>query len=102
MKVLGMDEQEYRNKYIHLRILKSIQEYLKEKGHSAKAVYPISVPDELLYQMTKKEGAEKCDHLIHHIFRIGLTVWSEELYNDVFGSKKNLEDFIDLMKKRNT
>ena len=79
-----------------------LADYLKEKGHKATAVYPISVPDELLYQMTKKEGAEKCDHLIHHIFRIGLTVWSEELYNDVFGSKKNLEDFIDLMKKRNT
>ncbi|MFH0843876.1 MAG: hypothetical protein ABIG67_11140 [Pseudomonadota bacterium] len=96
-----MDEQEYRKKYLNLRILKSIQEYLKDKGPPSTAVYPISVPDELLYQVTKTEGAEKSDHLIHHIFKIGLTVWSEDLYNDIFGSQKDLEDFIELMKKRN-
>ena len=96
-----MDEEEYRKKYTNLRILKSIQEYLKAKGDSSKAIYPISVPDELLYQVTKLEGAEKCDQLIHHIFKIGLTIWSERLYSDVFGSEKSLEDFIELVKKRN-
>ena len=96
-----MEDEEYQKKYINLRILKSIQEYLKPDGESARAVYPISVPDELLYQTTKLEGVEQVDQLIHHIFKIGLTLWSEKLYNDVFGSQKSLEDFIELVKKRN-
>ncbi|MFH1351526.1 MAG: hypothetical protein ABII26_11435 [Pseudomonadota bacterium] len=96
-----MDEEEYRKKYVNLRILKSIQEYLKDQNGSPTAVYPISVPDELLYQVAKMDGAEKCDQIIHHIFMIGLNIWSEQLYNDVFGSQKSLEDFIELVKKRN-
>jgi len=97
-----MDEEEYKGKYINLRILKSIQEYLKKKGTtSSTAIYPIKVPDELLYQILRQEGAENADRLIHDIFELGLTLWSEQLYDDVFGSEQNLEEFIELVKKRN-
>jgi len=97
-----MDETEYKGKYINLRILKSIQEYLKKNGTtSSTAVYPIKVPDELLYQVLKLEGPENADKLIHDIFELGLTLWSEQLYDDVFGSEQNLEEFIELVKKRN-
>ena len=95
-----MDEEEYKNKYVNLKILKNIQEYLKDEEASSTAVYPIRVPDELLFQMMKLEGVEKGDQLIHHIFRLGLTFWSEKLYQDVFGSQKSLEEFIKTMKKR--
>ncbi len=96
-----MNEREFQKKYINLRILKSIQDYLKEDGKMPKAVYPINVPYELVYQISKTEGVKKCDELIHHIFRIGLTAWSEKLYNEAFGSQKDLEEFIELVKKRN-
>jgi hypothetical protein len=97
-----MDEAEYKGKYINLRILKSIQEYLKKSGTtSSTTVYPIRVPDELLYQVLKLEGAENADNLIHDIFELGLTLWSEQLYDDVFGSEQNLEEFIEIVKKRN-
>jgi len=95
-----MDEEEYNRKYVNLRILKSIQEYLKSKSDSSSAVYPIKVPDDLLYQAARLQGVESADKLIHKIFRIGLTLWSEKLYNDVFGSEESLEDFIELVKKR--
>ncbi len=96
-----MDEEEYNRKYVHLRILKSIQEYLSSDSDMPTAVYPIKVPDDLLYQVTRLEGAESTDKLIHHIFRLGLTLWSDKLYNDEFGSQQNLEEFIQLVKKRN-
>lgn len=97
-----MDEAEYKGKYINLRILKSIQEYLKKTGTPpSTAVYPIRVPDELLYQVLQLEGAENADNLIHDIFELGLTLWSEQLYDDVFGSEQNLEEFIEIVKKRN-
>ena len=95
-----MDEQEYNKKYARLRILKSIQEYLKSEGTSPTAVYPINVPDDLLYQVLKLEGADSADKLIHKIFKMGLTLWSEKFYNDSFGSRENLEEFIELVKKR--
>ena len=95
-----MDEEEYQKKYINLRILKSIQQYLKSEGDAPTGVYPIRVPDELLYQTLKSEGADKADQLIHHIFKVGLNFWSEKLYNDVFGSQRSLEEFIELVKKR--
>lgn len=96
-----MDEEEYNRKYIKLRILKSIQEYLKPESISPTAVYPINVPDDLLYQVLKLEGAESADKLIHKIFRMGLSLWSEKFYNDSFGSQENLKEFIELVKKRN-
>ena len=96
-----MDEEEYNRKYANLRVLKSIQEYLKKENVSGTAVYPIKVPDDLLYQVLKLQGAEKTDELIHHIFKLGLTKWSGELYDNVFGSEQILEEFIDLVKKRN-
>jgi hypothetical protein len=80
-----MDEEEYNKKYINLRILKSIQEYLKPPGNSPTALYPIKVPDDLVYR----------------IFRMGLTAWSEKLYNEIFGTQQSLEEFIELVKKRN-
>ena len=95
-----MDEEEYNKKYAHLRILKSIQEYLTSKGDSPGAVYPIAVPDELLYQVLKLEGSESFDKLIHEIFRMGLNIWSEQFYSENFGSEEDLEDFIELVKKR--
>jgi len=95
-----MDEEEYNKKYVNLRVLKSIQEYLKAETDSEAAVYPIRVPDDLLYQVLKLQGSENADQLIHHIFKLGLTIWSEKLYSEIFGSQKNLEEFIALVKKR--
>jgi hypothetical protein len=95
-----MDEQEYRTKYVNLRILKSVQEYLKSDSKGPSALHPIRVPDELLYQMLQQEGAEAMDELIHEIFKLGLSIWSEDLYEEIFGSQKNLEKFIEIVKKR--
>lgn len=96
-----MDEEEYSKKYAMLRILKSVQEYLKPGGDPHTAIYPITVPDDLLYQVLKLEGADSADKLIHKIFEMGLTAWSEKVYNDAFGSQDNLQRFIELVKKRN-
>ncbi len=96
-----MDEEEYNLKYRNLRVLKSIQEYLKADGEHQTSLYPIRVPDDLLYQVLKLKGAEKADELIHHIFKLGLTAWSERLYSEVFGSTESLEEFIELVKERN-
>ncbi|UCB48674.1 MAG: hypothetical protein JSW56_16345 [Deltaproteobacteria bacterium] len=95
-----MDEEEYNKKYVNLRILKSVQEYLKSKSDSPTAVFPIRVPDDLLYQTARLQGAESVDKLIHKIFKMGLTRWSEKLYNDVFGSEENLQEFIEIVKER--
>jgi hypothetical protein len=95
-----MDEEEFRKKYYHLRILKSIQEYLKADTNAAAAVYPVRVPEELLYQLVKSEGPESADQVIHRIFKAGLTAWSEKMYQEVFGSQENLETFIELLKKK--
>lgn len=96
-----MDEEEYRRKYVNLRILKSTQEYLKSSSTASTAVYPIRVPDELLVQVLKLQGAQNLDELIHEIFEMGLAAWSEKLYTEIFGSQRNLEEFIELVKKRN-
>jgi hypothetical protein len=96
-----MDKEEYKNKYINLRILKSIQDYLKTEGDSTTAVYPIKVPEELICQVMALRGAESTDRLISHIFRLGLNIWSEKLYREVFGSNQSLEEFIELVKKEN-
>jgi hypothetical protein len=97
-----MDEEEFRKKYHHLRMLKSVQEYLKADTNAAAAVYPMRVPEQLLYQLVKSEGPEKADEVIHKIFKAGLMAWSEKTYQEVFGSQENLETFIELLKKRNT
>lgn len=99
--VKRMDEEEYQRKYINLRILKSVQEYLKSDKATTKAVYPINVPDDLLYQITKLQGPEGVDKLIHHIFTLGLNIWSDRLFEDVFGSQESLEAFIRLVKEQN-
>jgi hypothetical protein len=96
-----MNEEEYKKKYLYLSVLKSVQEYLKEKCPPSTTVHPISVPHDLLYQVLRFQGAEKADKLIHYIFKLGLTLWSEQLYVDVFGSQESLEDFIELVKQRN-
>jgi hypothetical protein len=95
-----MDEEEYRAKYANLRILKSIQEYLKGEGEAQTALFPIRVPDDLLCQVVRVQGTENADRLIHHIFRLGLSIYSEKLYQEVFGSQRSLEDFIEVVKKR--
>lgn len=97
-----MDEEEFRTKYHHLRILKSVQEYLKADTNAAAAVYPVRVPEELLYHLAKTEGPEKADEVIHRIFKAGLTAWSEKMYQEVFGSQENLEAFIEVLKKGKT
>ena len=95
-----MDQEEYNRKYMNLRILKSVQEYLKSETDSPTAVYPINVPDDLPYQVLRLHGSENVDKLIHHIFKLGLTFWSEKLYNEIFGSQESLEAFIALVKKK--
>lgn len=96
-----MDETEYNKKFSNLRILKSIQEYLKSDNDAPTSVYPIKVPDELLLQSLKIQGAENADELINYIFKLGLTIWSEKLYQDEFGTTSALCSFIDLVKNRN-
>ena len=96
-----MDEREYHRKYVNLRILKSIQDYLKDDDSDAFALHPMRVPGELLYQMVKLQGAEDADELIHQIFKMGLSIWSERLYTDEFGSERRLQEFIDLVRRRN-
>ena len=96
-----MDEAEYKKKYINLRILKSIQDYLKAEDNHSTSVYPINVPDDLLMQVLKLHGAENADHLIHHIFELGLRIWSEKLYHEEFGSTDALSSFIEKVKERN-
>jgi len=95
-----MEDEEFRTKYVHLRILKSIQEYLKGDTEGSAAVYPIRVPDDFLYQLVKLHGPDSVDRIIHQIFKIGLTAWSDKLYNEVFGSQRDLETFIDLLKRK--
>ena len=95
-----MEEEEFKNKYIHLRILKSIQEYLKKETEASAAVYPIRVPDDFLYQLVKLHGPDNADRIIHQIFKLGLTAWSDKLYNEVFGSQRDLETFIDKLKRK--
>jgi len=96
-----MNKEEYTKKYLNLRILKSIQEYLKSDDNDHTAVFPIRVPDDLLYQTLKLKGAKNADSIIHHIFKLGLSIWSEKQYNAIFGSQQSLEEFIELVKKQN-
>jgi len=96
-----MDDSEYNKKYSNLRILKSIQEYLKSERDAQTSVYPIKVPDDLLMQSLRYQGAENADELINYIFKLGLTIWSEKLYQDEFGTTSALTSFIDIVKSRN-
>jgi len=96
-----MDKEEYTKKYLNLRILKSIQEYLKSDDNDHTAVFPIRVPDDLLYKRLKFNGAKNSDSIIQHIFKFGLSIWSEKQYNAIFGSQQSLEEFIELVKKQN-
>ena len=96
-----MDNEEYNTKYTNLKILKSIHEYLKSDNNPQSSVYPISVPDDLLQQVLKLQGAQSADQLIHHIFKLGLKIWSEGLYKETFGSTDSLEEFVNNLKKQN-
>jgi hypothetical protein len=96
-----MDEEEYGKKYVPLRILKSVQAYLKNGDLARTAVYPINVPDDLLMQVLQHHGSKPVDDLINEIFRIGLSIWSENLFMEVFGSTKDLETFVEEVKNRN-
>jgi len=96
-----MDQEEYDRKYVNLKVLKSIQEYTKSEGTSSAAVYPIRVPEDLLYQILKLQGPDNADKLIHHIFRLGLDLWSEEFFNEAFGSQQNLQRFIEIVRQKN-
>lgn len=95
-----MDEEEYKTKYDNLRILKSIQDYLKSENKTTTSVYPINVPEDMLFRFLKVNGPEGTDKLIHHIFRIGLTVWCERLYIESFGDTDSLKEFIEIVKER--
>jgi len=96
-----MEKEEYKKKYLNLKILKSIQEYLKSDDNNHTAVFPIRVPDELIYQTLKSKGAKSADSIIHHIFKLGLSIWSEKVYDTIFGSQESLEEFIEIVKKQN-
>ncbi|MBL6966820.1 MAG: hypothetical protein ISR62_00145 [Desulfobacteraceae bacterium] len=96
-----MDQEEYNRKRINLKVLKSIQEYMKTEDAASSALSPIKVPEDLLYQVLRIQGPDSADKLIHHIFRMGLDLWSDEFFNEAFGSQRNLEQFIKMMKKRN-
>ena len=98
--VKPVNKGEYDNKYFALRLLKSIQDFLKAERNTATAVYPIKVPDDFLYQVLKFKGPEEADKLIAQIFKLGLELWSEQTFIDVFGSSKKLEEFVKLLKDR--
>ncbi len=95
-----MDEDEYKKKYTNLMILKSVQDYLKSNSDTSDSVYPIKVPDELFMQVLRLDGPEGLDRIVHHIFKLGLTLWNERLYENEFGSTDELNEFIDLVKSR--
>ena len=95
-----MNDEEYNKKLSELLVLKSIQEYQNSDSARGAALYPIRVPDDLLYEALKFHGPENTDNLIHHIFRLGLDLWGEEFFNNAFGTKQNLERFIELLKDR--
>ena len=95
-----MNEQEYKKKYTNLMILKSVQDYLKTDGESSESVYPVKVPDELFMQVLRLDGPEGLDKIIHHIFKMGLSLWNEDLYDSEFGSPAALNEFIDLVKRK--
>ena len=95
-----MDEEEYKKKYTNLMILKSAQDYLKTDSESSGSVYPIKVPDELFSQVLRLDGPEGLDRIIHHIFKLGLSLWNERLYDNEFGSPAALNNFINLVKRR--
>lgn len=95
-----MDEEEYKKKYTNLIILKSVQDYLKTDSNSSDSVYPVKVPDELFMQVLQLDGPEGLDRIIHHIFKLGLTLWNENLYDNEFGSPAALNDFIDMVKHK--
>jgi hypothetical protein len=96
-----MDEEEFQRKFINLRILKGIQEYLKGKTNAETALHPVRVPNELLYQLVRLRGAEEADNIIHKIFQMGLEAWYEMLYSHEFGSEESLEAFIRMVRDRN-
>ena len=96
-----MDKKEFAEKYFNLRILKSIQEYFKSDDNSLSTVYPVRIPGDLLYQLVKERGPKNSDDIIHQIFKLGLSLWSEELFNVTFGSEESLEEFIESLKKKN-
>ena len=93
-----MREQSER-KYVVLRVLKSIQEYLKSPDNGEKALYPIYVPNDFLIQILEHQGPDFTDHLIHEIFRAGLKAWADQLYSETFGSTTTLEAFIEEVKQ---
>lgn len=95
-----MDEEEYNKKHKNLMILKNVQDYLKSDSDSATSLYPIKVPDDLLFQVLSLHGPEGADRLIHHIFKMGLTLWNQKLYDDEFGTPAALSSFIDIVKER--
>lgn len=95
-----MDEEEYKKKYTNLMILKSVQDYLKTDSDSSDSVYPVRIPDELFMQVLRLDGPEGLDRIIHHIFKLGLTLWNENLYDSEFGSPAALNEFIDMVKRR--
>ena len=101
MRGIFVNEEEYKIKYLTVKILKSIQEHQKTGSTSKTAVYPIKVPDDLLYHMLRLKGPEEADKLIDYIFKLGLSLWSEKTYREVFVSSQELEEFIELVKKRN-
>ena len=96
-----MDQEEYDMKYVPPRILKSVQGYLKDGDSVHTAVYPVNIPDDMLLRVLQHHGSKPLDDLIHEIFRVGLRIWAENLFVDVFGSIRHLETFIEEMKHRN-
>jgi len=85
-----MDKKEHDLKYASLKILKSVQEYLKAEDPEDAALYPIKVPGDLLAQFVSLHGTDDTDKVIHAIFRLGLSLWADKLYQEVFGSTQRL------------
>ncbi len=95
-----MEEEEYRKKHTNLMILKSVQDYLKTDTTSSGSVFPVKIPDELFLQVLRLDGPEVLDRTVHYIFKLGLALWNERLFDKEFGSPAALNEFIDIMKSR--
>ena len=96
-----MDDKEFRKKYVNLRVLKSSRDFLGKKTGDSKSVYPVNVPEDMMYQLLSSDGPEGLDKTMNRIFKLGLSLWSEELYKDVFGDERSLEEFIELLRMKN-
>jgi len=77
--------------------------YILLSPHLRPSVKPPNLVDlmggELLYHIAELRSTEEADRVVHTLFRLGLKLWADKFFEEVFGSAKELEGFIGIMKK---